>query len=228
MKKALILSLLVAASTSITALADTISIVPGYGPYQSGNGGEITVTLSTPVSGYVPGVTSGFVQSGTFQTFCLELHESLVNGTFVAVPADVTQLSGITLNKGTAWLYQQFAAGTLSGYNYGPNAVDRKASAAALQAEIWHLMGNQDAANPTFDALVMGALGATWSDPNTSAFSPVRLVNVWDIGLVGQREGARQDVLYIPGTSVPDGGLTLALLGMGLTGIGVISRRIRK
>lgn len=236
MKKTLILSLLVAASTSITSLADTLTVVPGYGPYQTGGGGEMTVVLNTPVSGYVPGVTSGFVLGGSFQTFCLEFNESLVNGTYTAIPTTTTLYNGANvqtpLNRGTAWLYEQFAAGTLAGYDYADaTPAGRKGSAAALQNEIWYLMGNQGPANPTFDALVNANVtnpgGAL--DPNDLAFSPVRLLNVWDINLVGQREGAKQDVLFIPGVpGVPDGGLTLALLGMGLTGIGFISRRSRK
>jgi len=230
MKKALILSLLVAASTSITALADTISIPSGYGPYQVGQGGEITATLSSGVSGFVPGVTSGFEKSGTFQTFCVELRESLVDGTYTAIPADMTQMAGFTLNKGVAYLFEKFASGTLPNYSYDPNdAVARMASASALQQEIWHLMGNQAAANSIFDPIVdAAALAGNWNklDANTPEFSDVRLLNIWVVGMVGQPEGARQDLLFIPG--VPDGGLTLALLGMGLTGVGFVSRRARK
>jgi hypothetical protein len=232
MKKALMLSLLVAASSTISVLADTLVIVPGFGPYQFGSGGEITATLNSGVSGaaYVPGVTANLVQSGTFQTFCLELHEGISATTYTAIPAMKTQVTGFDLNKGTAWLYQQFAAGTLSGYNFGGTVAERKASADALQQEIWHLMGNQvPTANSIFDPIVNAAAAlGQWNvqDPSTPEFSPVRLLNDWTIGQVGQREGAAQDVLFIPG--VPDGGLTLALLGMGLTGVGFISRRSRK
>jgi len=227
---------MVAASTSITALADTISIPLGFGPYQYNYGGEITATLSSGVSGYVPGVTSGFVNSGSFQTFCVEFSESLVVGTFTAIPANMTTMTGFTLNKGTAWLYEQFAAGTLSGYNYGPDATIRKVSANALQQEIWHLMGNQAAANSIFDPIVdAAALAGNWNklDANTTEFSDTRLLNMWVVGQVGQSAGARQDLLFIPGffndtPGVPDGGLTLALLGMGLTSVGFVSRHVRK
>ncbi len=229
MKKSLILSLVVAAATSLSAMAETINIIPGYGPYQTGNGGEITVVpVGFGISGYVPGVTSGLAVSGSFQTFCLELHESLINGTFTAVPNDVTKLTGFTLNKGVAWLYEQFAAGTLAGYDY--TAAGRKTSAGLLQQEIWYLMGGQAPAS-SFDAIVnAAALQGGWNplDANDSDFSNVSLLNVWTPGMVDQREGAKQDLLYIPGTAVPDGGLTLALLGMGLTGLGFVSRRIRK
>ena len=90
-------------------------------------------------------------------------------------------------------------------------------------------MGNQTTANSIFDPIVdAAALAGNWNklDANTPEFSDVRLLNIWDVGLVGQPAGARQDLLFIPG--VPDGGLTLALLGMGLTGVGFVSRRTRK
>jgi hypothetical protein len=89
-------------------------------------------SASTIVSGpYGPG----------FETFCNSGTNDLLNnpetGTF--------SLGGVTW--GTAWLFSQFAAGTLAGYDYtvtgsgGTSFANRAAAAYALQNAIWELDG---------------------------------------------------------------------------------------
>jgi hypothetical protein len=116
----------------------------GYGQYQTGTGGEFTLlpTGFDPLIGYAPTVKNVGLD-GTFQTFCLEEQEYIypypstfdvtfnskaVNG---GVPAAA---GGDPLSVGTAWLYSQFARGTLAGYNYTTHA-----TAGDLQNTIWAL-----------------------------------------------------------------------------------------
>jgi hypothetical protein len=232
MKRRLLLSLLVAASTCITALADQIKIEPEFGPYQTGRGGEFTaLPIGFSVGGYVAGVTGDLVEKGTFQTFCLEMRENSNTGLYDVTRIQVTQYGGVTLNKGTAWLYEQFRIGQLNSYVYGAG---RQTTAAALQNEIWFLMGQIETPDATFDPIVnAAALLGSWNvlDPSTGWLN-VGVLNLWAVGQVDTRTGARQDFLVsivpqIGPIIVPDGGLTLALLGMGLCGLGVVSHRIR-
>jgi hypothetical protein len=230
MSKRLILLLLLAATAAISVRADFVTIVDNGGPYKSGNssgaGGEFTVLpIGFDNSGFAAS-TRNIFQNGTFQTFCLEKTADIkASVTYNVTPNNMTVPSGILLNKGTAFLFEQFASGLLSGYNYNP--AGRVASAGALQQEIWHLMGNQAPLDPVFDAVVTAALGASALDPVGPGDTKVVVLNVWNLNAAGARQD-HQDLLYIDPPSVPDGGLTLALLGVGLTGVGFVSRRARK
>src|SRR4029450_6905320 len=120
MTKRLVLGLVVGAVAAMSAMADQIKIEPNFGPYRSGHGGEFTaLPIGFTVGGYVSGVTSDLVEPGTFQTFCLEVHENINPATYDVAHNTKTVFSNVTLNKGTAYLYDQFAAGTLGSYNYG-------------------------------------------------------------------------------------------------------------
>ncbi len=214
MKKTLLLSLLVAASTMLTAQAGIVTLTT-HGP---NGGGEITAIASL---------------GGTFQTFCLEKSESSsLNTPYDAWSSQKTVATGYQLNEGTAWLYKQFVYGTLPGYDHSAAAQE------SLQNEIWYLMGGQ---NPSpdntlgFDTLVntkFGSHAGATADNTDIGMTGVWVINVYGLHTLnsdGIGVGNHQDLLWTPGVpGVPDGGLTIALLGMGLTGIGAISRRVRK
>jgi hypothetical protein len=230
MKKTLLLGLLVGTMATMAAVADQIKIEPNFGPYQTGNGGEFTVLpIGFNIEGYVSGVSGDFVEKGTFQTFCLELKEGINATTYDVTHGQVTKNSNVTLNKGTAWLYDQFKLGELGqNYDYADTGLGRKASAAKLQNEFWYLMGQIGTPDPLFDGIVnAAAVAGSWNvlDPS-NGWLDVKVLNVWTVG--SRLTGAKQDVLVQEPPTTPDGGLTLALLGMGLTGLGVVSRRVRK
>jgi hypothetical protein len=199
-----------------------VSRVPGY---YTANGGEFTVVATD--------------QSFSFQTFCLEGNESVGSNpsTYWLNPYDAAVAGGLggavllpdatvgdPISLGTAYLFSQFAKGTLQGYDYNPNA-GRAASAGQLQQAIWWLedeFGLSDPlANPFLGLLGndLAALNAQKADAN-GAYG-VQVLNMYTIG----RDGSvvsRQDFLV-----VPDGGLTVAFLGMGLAGLAWLNRRIR-
>ena len=141
--------------------------------YYSGQGGEFTITGSTlDLSAYVVGTTSELSGTNSFQTFCLEKQEYVRQpmnawvSTEAAGPGDpVTAVNpfgshaweggtgqGDDLDPRTAYLYTQFATGSLSSLGYVYTGSGRTASAAALQNVIWAIEGESGSSwspNPT-------------------------------------------------------------------------------
>lgn len=106
-------------------------------------GGEFT---GSP-NGELMAITS---ETGPFQTFCVEMDESISLGSPYSATVNteslaggvntgpVGPLGGDALDPMTAYLYTQFRAGTLANYDYTPGA-GRAASAKALQDVIWYI-----------------------------------------------------------------------------------------
>ena len=91
------------------------------------NGGEFRATpnadLSWVVANYSP-LARNALGLGGFQTFCIETSEYFSPG--VTYNATISEhamygrqpTGGDHISIGTAWLYSQFAAGALTGYDY--------------------------------------------------------------------------------------------------------------
>ena len=221
---------LAALSLAQSGSADTISTFNTYGPYQSGSGGEFTLLASGPtltglVSLYLSGTTSDILQSGTFQSICLEQQEYIALNTIYNVSlSDRAVWGGVgpggdPISQGTAYLYYQFATGTLPGYDY--SLPGRLASAAALQNAIWYLEGEIGPVSNPFVTLVTTQFGsfANAQLDNNNAY-PVAVLNLTSVG-TGTRA---QDQLIL--TPVPEP-LTLLLLGLGLVGVAGIRRKLQ-
>jgi hypothetical protein len=115
------------------------------------------LTGQTPdLSAYEIGLTAndGTGTDFYFQTFCVApempiISNMTLNGQLSyelneAGTSNVTRVSnGTSLTGGVAWLYKEFAAGTLDGYFYNnAESVDNRVnSAVLLQDAIWFLMG---------------------------------------------------------------------------------------
>lgn len=206
-----------------------------YGGYFTLPGGEFTIEGSVWAT-QPPYVASTIVgPNNGFQSFCLERGEGLHDDRYWAV-VNLNAMyggegpAGDRISVGTAWLYHQFATGVLLGYDYD-HLAGRSASAKDLQETIWWLEGELLAmpVNP-FSALV------TWqfanpqadydpNDPSAAGFNNVRVLNMY--ALNASKDGPdyserKQDMLVL----VPDGGLTLVLLGSGLLGLAVWRRKV--
>jgi len=231
------LVLISGANAFAIALNDSGYGVNDIGSYQAGSGGEFYFRpTSGPVNNSSYADTSrnlGLGGAGSFQTFCLERGEWLAQGSVRYVVNDEAvggganyhtpagNQSGDTLSVGTAWLYSQFAQGTLSGYNWSGS--DRLTSAGLLQNAIWAL--EDEIADPSGNIFFTAALNHFGSSAAAQANYTSGEYGVWVLNnTVGTTK--KQDMLYYStGASVPDGGSTLILLGLAASGLSLLGRR---
>ena len=129
------------------------------------------------------------------------------------------------LSVGTAWLYYQFQLGTLSGYDYTPPG--RAITAEALHKAIWYLEGESGGVNNSYATLAInqfGSLAGAQADnfQNGQRKIPVMVLNLWDIGHVGEGGYQHQDQLVCAPVPEP---ATMLLLGSGLIGLAGYGRK---
>ena len=208
-----------------TVMLDTTSYYPGLG------GGEFTaVTLPQT---FLANYASGAKAFGGFETFCLETGVEFSPGTLYyytlgnvtqPVPGNSQQGSGLALSQGTAWLYYAFGKDLLTDFTYAPGA-GRMADDNLLQAAIWYLQGGQTfggypvptVLNNKFYADAINALGGKVLDPYTG--SNVEVLQVWSNP---DNTGPAQNQIVL----VPDGGLTVSLLGGALISLQLLRRKL--
>lgn len=149
-----------------TAQLVTVNILPGYDP-------EFNVGPVVPFSGNTYDPVKVIVQGG-YETFCLARNVPIgavipntysyvvnTNGDYVstlALDANQVPIPGVIkrISQGTAWLYSQFATGSLDDYNYlGFNTNSptdslslRGDDATDFQAAIWTLEGSYSYPDP--------------------------------------------------------------------------------
>jgi hypothetical protein len=187
--------------------------------------------LAWVLPNYVPD-TANLLNKGGFQTFCLEAGEHFTPGhTYVGVLNTAAIFGGPgasggsdPISLGTAWLYSQFAAGSLN-YNYTLGS-SRTSSATTLQQAIWWLEGENFGVRNDYVTAAADALMAlhyidvaedVTKDAN-GAFG-VRVINVWDAGFVGAHGHEHQDWLVVvpePTTIIAG---ALLLLPFGVQGV---------
>lgn len=238
MKKVILLGMALLAVFAVQAVAEDIDL-ERYGGYYTGTGGEFTVEiLGTYLSDYLAlydAKTKNIKQNPSFQSFCLETDEYIDdygNDGFFAILSNKAQLGGANTNSGdpisvgTAWLYSQFAIGVLGDYTYAPGS-GRSASAGLLQNAIWMLEDEiaYNGANP-FIQRVEEIFGSFANAKADFTGSYVKVLNIYDDAGDPNRRNTlnRQDMLIY----VPDGGLTVMLLGIGLGSLAFFSRKLRK
>jgi len=227
------------------AMADQVRVgYPGsaYGPYQTGRGGEFTLTPVNPtswldLSHYGAGARDASGFTGSFQTFCLEGGEYIYpySSTYDAVVQPNAVSGGMgpngdPISVGAGWLYSQFAstnwvAGYGLSYNY-TSLSGRRIDADLFQKAIWWLEGEEGisySASNKFMAAVVSRFG---SEAGAKADGGLNY-GVYALHLTTANGGPIQDQLYFKGVPVPDGGATVALLGFAIAGLGFISRRFR-
>lgn len=255
MGKAVSLAIAIVSMSALSASALLLQVGysgSAYGPYQYGRGGEFSMsrygTSWLDVSWY--GAQSRDIGSiGSFESFCLELRvaELLYGYTdprgVVDAVISSTAFHGSEpgpdgkdpLSQGTGWLYSQFASGVWEAglsYSYSGTA-SRKTSAGLLQQAIWMLENEIDVntGNVYYNAALAKFANSGGAANGYAADWGVAALNLTDPAT----GDLRQDVPYYnpsmitppPKTNVPlpDGGLTLAMLGIAIGGLAVLRWR---
>jgi len=216
MKKFCIVGLM-GACMACSALQVDLARINGYFTFPGGEFNVAAVNQTDPLfvqmlSHYSASTIVASPYGGVgFETFCNNGSTGLQNS-----PQNGT-LSLNNISQGASWLYWQFALGTLAGYNYTPGT-GRDASAYALQNAIWYFDGTGGAdlslTAPGVAAFI--ALGNANGGTNAGSTHGVEELDLTYNGV------AAQPMLAIV---TPDGGSTIILLGMALTGVGVFTRR---
>jgi hypothetical protein len=204
-----------APSVTIGRLADTYPYAPLGGEYMLTPNSELAALIGL---------------SEPFQSFCVEMPEYVADGrTYEATVNDEAVLGGNKwpgeplggeggdlLSPETAYLYTEFCAQTLIGYEFEPGEA-RGISAKNLQEAIWYLecegsWSNLDTLTAEGRAFVALAQDSGWK-----TIGSVRILNLSD------RYGRAQDMLTLS-PPVPAPGAVL-LSGFGLCGLGWLKRR---
>lgn len=209
------------------AIPSSGTITVSGSPLEYSDGGQFTATVS------------GFP---SFQTYCIEIqHEFGLGGTYNYDLGQTTHGSPpITaaplLNSGTAWLFYAFTHDLLGSLN-----ITTTTQAGELQAALWYFQGQGVNGNNAFsgagfgdglptanaytDEAIMhfggGAAGLLAAQAASAGAYGVDIIESYSLDANGKKIAA-QDWLYVP---VPDGGATVMLLGIGLMGLVLVSRR---
>ena len=184
--------------------------------YSFSDGGEFNavpdaalLSVNPTLAGYAPATADPTAANPNFQTFCIETGEYFYPGTTYNVTIsdeimyDGGQFpNGEPITIGTAWLYSQFAAGTLSGYDYSDSG--RTVSAGDLQQAIWYLQGEvaslinggSGADGTVFYNAAASALGGTINNAANGAYGVVAL-NLWVPNPDGSNGAGAQDQLMV-------------------------------
>lgn len=223
--------------------ASAASLQLNTNPFSNGNGlggGEFT---AIPVTGFLDKSAYNAISlyNGNIEVFCLEYKEHFTpGGTYDytinprAFGGDVAGGGGDPISVGTAWLYYQFATGTLSGFDYAyTNASQiaaRKADSSALQLAFWYLedetqfisgYGSYDPTTNPFLNLAAGQFGNlvnAKTDAN-GAYGAAVLNLTSNNG-----QTLHQSQIYL--TNVPDSATTLSLLGLAMIALAAFRRRL--
>ena len=178
-----------------------LNSIVNWGAYSSATKGTVTAANDGSSWGYGQGLA--LPGSEYFQTFCTELLEEYTPGGLYPISSignaalynDTSHPVPITL--GVAYLYSQFAAGTLGGYDYNyADGGGRSASAGNLQNAIWSLLGEQSMALLTGAALTdlqnSGIAEADWTVAANGAYG------VEDMTLDNPGQAQDQLVIVVP------------------------------
>lgn len=141
------------ASNLFAQLSTTLDLAPNGYRDPNAWGGEFTAFVTGGpnfAANYSSAAQATIGGQTGFETFCVEIDEEFSpGGTYNTSLGNTIIPGGAALTIGTAYLYSQFAQGTLSGYQYGTGTA-RETSADELQDAIWYLQGEVTSAGNHF------------------------------------------------------------------------------
>jgi len=227
--RAVTLALFASVAAVASANSLTIGITNGYYANNGTGGGEFTVTSNdAQLLNIRNNYNAKAIVNGGFETFCLEINEEFYSGnSYTYALSDAAKSGGAggavngkdPVSVGSAWLYSQFAAGTLAGYNY-TSGLGRQASAGLLQNAIWWLEDEIKLADPYSNTFLSAALnhfgGINSAKSDNQGAYAVGVINL------GVNSGNQDQIVLLP---VPDGGATIALFGAALLALAAVRRR---
>ena len=238
MKKtiALVVTMTVLAVPSLLANPITVKLTGpgGVGQWQTGQGGEFTFfssDLAPVIANYYSGARDQMGTKPNFQTFCVEGGEDVFgNGTYTAVFNTHTVTSDPTaLTYAAALLYSYFSPGAFTStasYYYANSGAGRLIDAGLLQNAIWYYMGDiqnvvNDGSNPYINYAI-SQLGGSADQAAPAGYDGVWVLNLFSTDASGAIVNAQDQLIW----TTPDGGTTVLLLGIGLVGLVLVSRRL--
>jgi hypothetical protein len=218
-KKALGLAAVLTLAAVPMVTANTITLTENSGTsYKNGGAFEAKVSGANYVQYYSPKAIAG----GQFLTFCVESQVSFNPGQAYNYSVAMSSSDGTALNVETAYLYYEFATGALG-------TLTHLSDYGLLQAAIWTLQGQSmpssdfkkaTASNNIYYALALQA-------PTDEGYFGVEILNLTDV----KGKDAQNQLVYTGGgptphgSTVPDGGLTVILLGSSLAVMAWVQRR---
>ncbi|MHB1307461.1 MAG: VPDSG-CTERM sorting domain-containing protein [Limisphaerales bacterium] len=264
-----LVGMMIAPEVAAVPWSGTVKVTWDANNYEASPGGEFSLIPTAAVSDEAAQLAAnnafpywdGYVlnnQIGTqimvgklraFESFCLEYNEYLEQGRLYSATVGLGAIGGgrggavngqDLISSGTAWLYSQFARGTLADYIYtplgdGPNIGGydgRKDSAKQLQQAIWFLEDEISLSNTGSNLFLKQVLSQFGDLTTAKADSKPYEFGVAVLNLKADVAGQTYTQNYSNGGNaqsqliyVPDGGTTLLLLGMGMGGLAMVSRR---
>lgn len=229
------LSTLLCSVLASRALAATLTL--STNAYSNGNGlggGEYTAISSTlSNSNYSLLAIAGL---GGVETFCLEYGEHFTSGGVYnyTISNAATAGSGGAVNgqdplsKASAWLYSQFATGTLANFNYGAG---RSASNNDLQLAFWFFEDETQVIGGSYASYGVSSnnvfINAAVAQFGSVAAAKSDAGGAYGVSVLNLTTGTQQNQsqLYYTGNTVPDGGSTALFLGLSVIGLLGLRRR---
>ena len=202
------------------------------------SGGSYTITLLSgdeTNSGYS---ATSKLSDGTFEGFCLEPGEYFTSGgTYDYTIGNIVYGGGANshgggpgdpLSVGTAWLYSQFALGTLANFDY--SLAGRKSDNLELQFAFWNLEDEGYSLSANYQSLLIGQFGsiaAAQQNAEAGAYG-VWALNLTSTDSKGKVTQHQSQLFYQTPPTVPDNGATLALIGAAFLSLGLVRRKLAK
>lgn len=223
-------TLLALSALGVSILPCSYAIRIEMGKFEAGSSGNFRAKPLDDFASVLDNYASGSSTDGTwFGTFCIEINEGFRSGKVYDVGLNNGSIAGgksgavngkDVISVGTAWLYEQFATGSLADHGF---AYGNRQHAKQLQNTIWYLEGE---VNYGLGSSKYGSyLNLAMNVDNYAADYLGKSVQVMNLTRKNGRK-LHQDQLVYVGGSVPDGGVTALLLLFGLAGLWVAKRKL--